>query len=101
MSLPGHGTTRATWAEDKSAIARLVEEVASPTRQRPLVCITKQSYVSKPLIDADLIACQLDGIADVWVVGRPGAWLAADRGAAGRLGCVRREGASLVADRQH
>lgn len=64
------GVMGASWAENEADIRQLVAAVVDPSRGRPIVCVTKQSYLARPLIDVDALADALTDTAEVWVVGR-------------------------------
>ena len=58
----------ARWIESERAVYDLARFVVDPERDRPIVCVTVQPRVERPLLDPDALARELGDAAEVWVV---------------------------------
>lgn len=63
------------WVVDEGEVALLAARVVDPKRGEPIVCLTTQPYLQRPMIDPEAVQAALGDDAEVWVITRtPHAW---------------------------
>jgi predicted RNA-binding protein with RPS1 domain len=65
---PSARNTSARWIDSEDAVYDLARYVRWPERTVPIVCVTVQPRLERPLLDPDALARKLAGHAEVWVV---------------------------------
>jgi hypothetical protein len=63
------------WVADEGEVALLAARIVDPRRRQPIVCLTTQPYLQRPMLNPDAVQAGLGNAAEVWVITRtPHAW---------------------------